>query len=146
MFAVIKTGGKQYKVSPSDVIAVEKLARDPGAAFAIDEVLMVGEGSEVEVGAPFVDGAKVSAELVEHTRGDKVIIFKKRRRQNSRRKNGHRQDLSLIRITEIAGLGRVAKAEGAEAAPKAKRTRKTKAKAEGEAQGSPETAEAETTE
>ena len=115
MFAVIKTGGKQYKVAPSDVITVEKLEAEPGATLDIADVLMVGEGTEVSVGAPFVTGAKVSAEVVEQTRGDKIIIFKKRRRQNSRRKNGHRQDLTVLRITEIAANGKSVKAEAAPA-------------------------------
>lgn len=133
MFAVIKTGGKQYKVAPGDLLTVEKLVGDAGKAIDFGEVLMVGEGEAVEVGAPFVAGAKVSAEIAEHARGPKIIVFKKRRRQNSRRKNGHRQDLTVLRITEIAGLGKVARAESAsatEAQPK-KRTRKKAAEAEG---------------
>ena len=132
MFAVIKTGGKQYKVAPGDLVTVEKLGVDAGKAIDFAEVLMVGEGAEVEVGKPFVAGAKVSAEVAEQTRGPKIIVFKKRRRQNSRRKNGHRQDLTVLRITEIAGLGKVARAEGAaatEAKPK-KRTRKKAAEGE----------------
>src|ERR1700751_3584606 len=91
MFAVIRTGGKQYKVAEGDVIAVEKLTGDPGATVALDEVLMVGEGADATAGAPLVAGASVSAELVEHRRADKIIIFKKKRRHNYRRKNGHRQ-------------------------------------------------------
>ena len=126
MFAVIKTGGKQYRVAPGDKITVERLAGDAGAALAFDRVLMVGEGTEVEIGAPFVSGAKVSGEIARQTRGDKIIVFKKRRRQNSRRKNGHRQDLTVVHITEIAGLGRVAKADTAEAKPK-KRVAKAEA-------------------
>jgi len=114
MFAVIKTGGKQYKVAPGDLVAVEKLAGDAGKAVDFAEVLMVGEGDKIEVGKPFVSGAKVSAEVAEQTRGPKIVVFKKRRRQNSRRKNGHRQDLTVLRITEIAGLGRVARAEAKE--------------------------------
>jgi large subunit ribosomal protein L21 len=102
MFAVIRTGGKQYKVAKDDLIRVEKLAGEPGATVTLDEVLMVGgEGAEARAGAPVVAGASVTAELVEHTRGDKVIIFKKKRRHNYRRKNGHKQDLTVLRITGI---------------------------------------------
>ena len=103
MFAVIKTGGKQYRVAKDDVLTVEKLDGDAGAKIEFADVLMVGEGASVKVGKPLVSGAKVMAELVEHTRGPKVIAFKKRRRKNSRRKRGHRQDLSTIRITGISG-------------------------------------------
>lgn len=103
MYAVIKTGGKQYRVAQNDILTIEKLTGDAGATIEFDEVLMVGEGESVKVGAPLVAGAKVTAELVEQTRGPKVIAFKKRRRKNSRRKRGHRQDLSLIRITGITG-------------------------------------------
>jgi large subunit ribosomal protein L21 len=101
MFAVIRTGGKQYKVAQGDVIAVEKLAGEPGATIELAEVLMVGEGAQVSAGVPLVSGASVSAELVEHRRGDKIIIFKKKRRHNYRRKNGHRQHETVLRITGI---------------------------------------------
>jgi large subunit ribosomal protein L21 len=101
MFAIIRTGGKQYKVASGDVIAVEKLAGEPGATLELAEVLMVGEGADVSTGTPLVAGATVSAELVEHRRADKIIVFKKKRRQNYRRKNGHRQHQTVLRITEI---------------------------------------------
>jgi large subunit ribosomal protein L21 len=101
MFAVIRTGGKQYKVAPDDVIAVEKLAGEPGATIELAEVLMVGDGATVSAGAPLVAGASVSATLVEHRRADKIIIFKKKRRHNYRRKNGHRQAITVLRIDEI---------------------------------------------
>ncbi|MFN3461929.1 MAG: 50S ribosomal protein L21, partial [Oceanibaculum sp.] len=101
MFAVIKTGGKQYKVAKDDVIVVEKLAGEAGAKVALDEVLLVGGEGDAKVGAPMIAGASVAAEIVEQTRGDKVIIFKKKRRKNHRRKNGHRQDLTVLRITGI---------------------------------------------
>ena len=105
MFAVIRTGGKQYKVAKDDLIAVEKLAGDPGSILELGEVLMVGDGAEVSTGTPLVAGASVSAELVEHRRADKIIVFKKKRRQNYRRKIGHRQHQTVLRITEIrAGL------------------------------------------
>lgn len=103
MYAVIKTGGKQYRVAQNDLLTIERLEGEPGATIEFSDVLMVGEGDSVKVGAPFVDGAKVTAELVDQARGPKVIAFKKRRRQNSRRKKGHRQQLSLVRITGIAG-------------------------------------------
>jgi large subunit ribosomal protein L21 len=97
MFAVIQTGGKQYKVAKDDVIRVEKLAGDAGAEIVLDQVLMVGD----QIGAPVVAGAKVTAQVVAQARGPKLIIFKKRRRQSSRRKNGHRQDITILRITDI---------------------------------------------
>jgi large subunit ribosomal protein L21 len=103
MYAVIKTGGKQYRVAKDDVVTIEKVAGDAGATLEFTEVLMVGSGADVKVGTPTVAGASVSAELVEHTRGPKLIAFKKRRRKNSRRKKGHRQDLSTVRITAITG-------------------------------------------
>ncbi|WP_349370539.1 50S ribosomal protein L21 [Salinarimonas sp.] len=126
MFAVIKTGGKQYRVAAQDVITIERLAAEPGQTVSFD-VLMVGEGEDVKVGAPTVDGASVTAEVVELTRGPKVIAFKKRRRQNSKRKRGHRQDLMTVRIVEIAGAG------GAKAKASTKKkveTAKAEAKAE----------------
>ena len=103
MFAVIRTGGKQYRVAQGDVIAVEKLPGEPGATIELGEVLMLGEGADAKAGAPLVAGASVSAELVEHRRADKIIVFKKKRRQNYRRKNGHRQNLTVLKITDIKG-------------------------------------------
>ncbi|MFA9474705.1 MAG: 50S ribosomal protein L21 [Filomicrobium sp.] len=103
MYAVIKTGGKQYRVAQNDLLTIERLEGEPGASIEFADVLMVGNGEQVKVGAPFVSGAKVTAELVDQARGPKVIAFKKRRRKNSRRKKGHRQHLSLVRITGISG-------------------------------------------
>lgn len=100
MFAVIKTGGKQYSVAAGDVITVMALDGAPGDAVTFDEVLMLG-GDSPRIGAPTVAGAKVSGEIAEQTRSPKSIAFKKRRRQNSKRKRGHRQDLTLVRITAI---------------------------------------------
>jgi large subunit ribosomal protein L21 len=97
MFAVIRTGGKQYKVAKDDVIEVEKLAGEPGAKVEIGDVLMAGG----KVGSPLLSGVKVLAEIVKQFRDDKVIIFKKRRRHNYRRKKGHRQYLTQIKITDI---------------------------------------------
>ena len=105
MFAVIKTGGKQYRVAAEDVITIAKLDAGPGEAVAFGEVLMLTGDAGVEVGAPTVAGASVSGEIVAQVRGPKVIAFKKRRRQNSRRKRGHRQDLTTVRITEILAGG-----------------------------------------
>ena len=103
MFAVIRTGGKQYKVAKDDVISVEKLAAEPGAVVELGEVLMIGDGAEVSNGAPLLDGASVSATVVEQTRAAKIIVFKKKRRHNYRRKKGHRQRLTVLRITDIKG-------------------------------------------
>src|ERR1700704_2875950 len=105
MFAVIRTGGKQYKVAPNDVIAVEKLAGEAGATIELAEVLMVGDGATVSTGTPLLAGASVSATLVEQRRADKIIVFKKKRRQNYRRKNGHRQHQTVLRIDEIHAEG-----------------------------------------
>ncbi|MCC3246220.1 50S ribosomal protein L21 [Methylocystis sp. WRRC1] len=102
MFAVIKTGGKQYSVSAGDIITVMALDGAPGDKITFDEVLMVG-GDTPKIGAPTVAGAKVSGEIAEQTRSAKSISFKKRRRQNSKRKRGHRQDLTLVKITAIEG-------------------------------------------
>ena len=103
MYAVIKTGGKQYRVAANDVLTLEKLDGEAGAKIEFTEVLMVGTGADVKVGKPTVSGAKVLGELVGQTRGPKLIAFKKRRRKNSRRKKGHRQDLTRVRITDIIG-------------------------------------------
>lgn len=103
MYAVIKTGGKQYRVAKDDVLTIERVAGDAGAKIEFAEVLMVGSDAGVKLGAPLLSGAKVIAELVAHTRGPKLIAFKKRRRKNSRRKKGHRQDLCTVRITGITG-------------------------------------------
>jgi large subunit ribosomal protein L21 len=101
MYAVIKTGGKQYRVKPDDILEIERLAGEPGDILQFDQVLMVVNEAGIEVGTPVVSGAIVAAELVEQTRGDKIKIFKKKRRKHYRRTMGHRQDLSQIRITEI---------------------------------------------
>jgi large subunit ribosomal protein L21 len=100
MFAVFKTGGKQYRVAAEDVLQVDKIKGEPGEIVEFGEVLVVG-GDSVTLGAPTVAGATVAAEVVEQARGPKVIAFKKRRRKNSRRKRGHRQEFTLLRITEI---------------------------------------------
>ena len=101
MFAVIKTGGKQYSVAADDTITVMSLAGEPGDTITFAEVLMLVGDDETKFGAPFVSGATVTGEIVNQNRGPKVIAFKKRRRQNSKRKRGHRQDLTTIRITGL---------------------------------------------
>jgi large subunit ribosomal protein L21 len=104
MFAVIRTGGKQYRVTPDAVLKVEKLEAEPGSTLTFTDVLAVGsEGAGVTIGAPTVPGATVTATVIAQDRLDKIIIFKKRRRQNSRRKNGHRQHVTVVRIAGING-------------------------------------------
>ena len=105
MFAVIKTGGKQYRVVAEDLLRVDRLDADPGTVVEFGEVLVVG-GDTTVLGTPTVAGATVGAEVLDHVRGAKVIAFKKRRRKNSRRRRGHRQEYSLVRITEILTEGR----------------------------------------
>ncbi|MGF1474300.1 MAG: 50S ribosomal protein L21 [Geminicoccaceae bacterium] len=101
MYAVNKTGGKQYRVASDDLVRVEKLNAEVGSEVTLPEVLAVG-GEQVQIGTPLVDGASVSATVVDHVRGPKLVIFKKRRRKNSRRKTGHRQDLTVLRIGKIS--------------------------------------------
>jgi large subunit ribosomal protein L21 len=123
MHAVIRTGGKQYRVAKDDVITVERLAGDAGASVTFDEVLMLGD----KVGTPVIEGAAVQGEIVEQGRGDKIIVFKKKRRKDYKRTAGHRQDLTTVKITDVGG-----------AAPKKKTAKKTAAaetKAEAEADG-----------
>ena len=105
MYAVIRTGGKQYRVAAGDELTVEKLPAEAGETIQFDEVLMLG-GEQPAVGTPLVEGAAVKAEVVEQTRGPKVVTFKKRRRKHgSKRIRGHRQHLTLVRVTEIVGAG-----------------------------------------
>lgn len=101
MFAVIRTGGKQYRVAKDAILKVEKLDAEAGSTVTFSDILMVGGDKGVEIGAPTVNGASVTAEVVAQDRNPKVIIFKKRRRQNSRRKNGHRQPVTVLRVTGI---------------------------------------------
>ena len=100
-FAIIQTGGKQYKVQTSDIIKVEKLDKDKPGKIEFNEVLAYGDENVIEIGSPTVNGAKVEAELIKNAKNRTVLIFKKRRRKNSRRKNGHRQHYSLIKISKI---------------------------------------------
>ena len=103
MYAVIQTGGKQYRVEPGKTVVVEKLAGEAGAKVVFDQVLLVssGDGGSVSVGAPLVAGAKVTGEIVEQTKGDKLVVFKFRLRKNYVRKNGHRQQLTAVKISGI---------------------------------------------
>lgn len=101
MFAIIETGGKQYKVAKNDILTLEKVEGNPGQTITFGSVLLVNNGSD-NIGTPFVEGASVSAEVISQERDDKVIIFKKKRRQNYRRKNGHRQSITVVRITDIS--------------------------------------------
>ena len=126
MFAVIRTGGKQYRVAAEDVLQVAKIKGDPGEIIQFGDVLVVG-GDNVTLGAPTVAGASVAAEVLEQGRGPKIIAFKKRRRKNSRRKRGHRQEFTLVRVTEILTDG---------AAP----TKTARPKAEAKPRPAPETA------
>ncbi len=119
MFAVIRTGGKQYRVTPNAVLKVEKLDAEPGATVTFTDVLAVGNDGAVTLGTPTVDGASVTATVVAQERLDKVIIFKKRRRQNSRRKNGHRQPVTVLRIAGFSrdGQAMTEAAQSPEAGP-----------------------------
>ncbi len=127
MYAVIKTGGKQYKVARDDVILVEKLPGEAGEAIELDEVLLVGDDKSQTVGAPLVAGAHVAATVLEQTRGDKIIVFKKKRRKDYRRKAGHRQDLTALRITDIVTGGKKKTAAKAEEKPAAQKAEPKKA-------------------
>ena len=151
MFAVIKAGGKQYRVIEDQVLKVEGVKGEPGTIVQIGDVIMLG-GDTPQIGSPMISGASVAAEILDHVRGGKVIAFKKRRRKNSRRKRGHRQDFVLIRISEILTEGakptkgpkpkpeakaKPATDEGSEDKPKAKKktARKPAAKSKAAAKG-----------
>ncbi len=130
MFAVVKTGGKQYRVALGDVIRVEKLAAEAGAVIELGEVLMLGgDGAGIEVGRPRIEGAAVTATVLAQTRGDKILVFKKKRRHNYRRKKGHRQDLTVLQIAEILPPGAERKPRPPEAPAPAQRAEAAQAKA-----------------
>ena len=119
MFAVIRTGGKQYRVAKDDTIVVEKLTGDPGTMVELSEVLMIGSGKSAGIGSPLVDKAAVFAEVVEQSRADKIIVFKKHRRKNYRRTRGHRQQQTVLRILDVSPTGTKPKAVAkAKAAPR----------------------------
>ena len=141
MFAVIKTGGKQYRVAANDTLKIDRIEGEVGQIVEIGRVLAHGEGENVTIGAPFVEDAAVTAEVVEQGRGPKVIAFKKRRRQNSRRRRGHRQLLTTVRISEIL-IGGAKPSKKAEAKPAAKaEAPATKAETKEEAKAPAKTAE-----
>jgi large subunit ribosomal protein L21 len=136
MYAIIKTGGKQYKVAPGDVIRIEKLSAAEGETVAFDQVLMLADGDKVQVGTPLLAGQTVSASVLRHGRGDKIEVIKFRRRKHYRRQTGHRQDFTEVSITNVGGktaepkapfIKKQAPAE-AEAAPKKKASAKTASK------------------
>ncbi len=121
MYAVIRTGGKQYKVAEDEIIYVEKLAGEKGESVQFNDVLMVGGTDSPKIGTPLVDGASVAGEVIEQTRGDKIIVFKKNRRQGYRRKKGHRQLLTCVRITGIGTDGKAPAKKAAAKKPAAKK-------------------------
>ena len=139
MYAVVKTGGKQYRVEKNDVVLVEKLSANDGDQVVLDKILMIGEGKNVTLGNPTLNDAAVMAQVIKQTRGPKITMIYKRRRKNSRRKQGHKQDLTLLKIIDIAETGasklspKKASAKPTEtktkAAPKANKPAETKAKA-----------------
>ncbi len=130
MYAIVKTGGKQYRVAPNDILQVEKLDGEPGDVVMLDQVLMVATDKGLEVGAPLVEGASVSCELVDQIRGKKIVIFKKKRRKHYRRKRGHRQHYTVLKVLEILTGGAKPKAKPAKKAEAKKAAAKTEEKAE----------------
>ena len=134
MYAVIKTGGKQYRVREGDTLRVEKLAAEAGAKVQFDQILMVGEGANVTVGTPYISGSQVSATVISQGRGDKIKVVKFKRRKNYLRQNGHRQAFTEVEITKIGGAGKAsAKTEAkteAKSAPKSEPKSEAKPKAE----------------
>ena len=156
MYALVRTGGKQYRVAKDDTILVERIAADEGAEVILDDVVMLGDGDKITIGTPRVEGAAVSATVVSQTRGPKIIIFRRKRRKNHRRTQGHRQDLTLLKINAIAEDGKSLKPKAApakkaaakeEAAPKAaaKKAAAKKAAPKAEAKAAPEKAAAKKT-
>ena len=148
MYALVRTGGKQYRVAKDDTILVERIAADEGAEVILDDIVMLGDGDKVTIGTPRVEGAAVSATIVSQTRGPKIIIFRRKRRKNHRRTQGHRQDLTLLKINAIAEDGKSLKPKAApaekaaakeEAAPKAaaKKAAAKKAAPKAEAKAAP---------
>ncbi len=131
MYALVKTGGKQYRVSKDDTILVERIAAEEGAEVILNDIVMLGDGDKVTIGTPKVDGAAVSATVVRHTRGAKIIIFRRKRRKHHRRTQGHRQNLTLLKINDIAEDAKKlapAKQEAKKAAPKVAAEKKPEAK------------------
>ena len=143
MYAVVKTGGKQYRVAKDDVLTVEKLNGEAGAVVELKEVLAMDDGKGLKIGTPMVDGARVAATVLEQKKSDKVVIFKKKRRKNYRRTKGHRQQVTVIRISDILARGQkmaVAKATSDADAPTKKGSAKAKAKSPVKARAKAKTA------
>ena len=130
MYAVVQTGGKQYRVSEGDVISVEKLNAEAGSTVVLDEVLVIGGDAETVVGKPFIEGAAVTAEVVENGKGEKLVIFKYKAKKDYRRKQGHRQPYTKLEIKSISANGVVKKAEPAKVEEPAKVNLKSMKKAE----------------
>ena len=156
MYALVRTGGKQYRVAKDDTILVERIAADEGAEVILDDIVMLGDGDKVTIGTPRVEGAAVSATVVSQTRGPKIIIFRRKRRKNHRRTQGHRQDLTLLKINAIAEDGKSLKPKAApakkaaakeDAVPKAaaKKAAAKKAAPKAEAKAAPKKAAAKKT-
>ncbi len=124
MFAIIKTGGKQYKVATDDILQIEKLDAQAGETITFDQVLMLDNGNDVAIGSPLVEGATVVAELLEQFRSKKIIVFKKKRRKKYRRTQGHRQNLSLVKITDILAAGQKPAKKTTSKKPAAEKTAK----------------------
>ncbi len=120
MYAVVKTGGKQYRVARDDVIIVERLVAEAGADIELDHVLLLNDGKDTMIGTPLVEGARVAATVLDQSRADKIIVFKKKRRKDYRRTRGHRQLVTVLRITDILGKGQKPGAATAKAPVKAK--------------------------
>ena len=134
MYAVIKTGGKQYRVREGDTLRIEKLAAEAGAKVQFDQILMVGEGDKVSVGTPYLSGSQVSATVISQGRGDKIKVVKFKRRKNYLRRNGHRQSFTEVEITKIGGATKAAAAKPeTKSAPKAEPKAEAKPKAESKA-------------
>ena len=151
MYALVKTGGKQYRVSKDDTILVERLSAEEGEQIILNDIVMLGDGDKVTIGTPLVDGAGVSATVVRQTRGPKIIIFRRKRRKNHRRTQGHRQDLTLLKINDIAEDAKslkTAKAAASDAsakkaaAPKATTAKKAAPKAAAAKKAAPKAAAA----
>ena len=137
MYAVVRTGGKQYRVAQKDVVRVERLTAEVGSQIDLDEVLMLGSGTETTVGTPLIDGARVVAEVIDQIRGPKITVFKKKRRKNHRRLKGHRQALTVLRITDILAAGAKPKKVKTEKKPAGPIKAETKAPADEKAASEP---------
>jgi len=140
MYAVIKTGGKQYRVREGDTLRVEKLPAEAGAKVQFDQILMVGEGADVTVGTPYISGSQVSATVISQGRGDKIKVVKFKRRKNYLRQNGHRQAFTEVEITKIGGAGKAAAKTEAKAEAKSAPKSEPKSEAKPEAEAKPKAA------